>query len=78
MKTFILAAALLGAGLEAPPRSPAAPPTVVILVRHAEKGTQPPQDPPLTEEGQARAKALVGVARQAGVTAVITTLTTGD
>lgn len=73
MRSFVFAAALLGLGIG--DRAPAltAPPTVVILVRHAEKGTQPPQDPPLTEEGQARARALVGVARQAGVTAIITT-----
>ena len=73
MRTFVLAAALLGFGVGAPVPRPPAPPTVVILVRHAEKGTQPPQDPPLSEEGQARANALVGVARQAGVTAIITT-----
>jgi broad specificity phosphatase PhoE len=50
-----------------------APPTVVLLVRHAEKGAQPVQNPPLTEAGAARAQALVAVARDAGVTAIITT-----
>jgi phosphohistidine phosphatase SixA len=50
-----------------------APPTVVLLVRHAEKAAQPAQDPPLTEAGVARANALVAVARDAGVTAIITT-----
>ena len=73
MRTFVLVAALLGFGAGAPVVRPIAPPTVVILVRHAEKGTQPAQDPPLTEAGQARANALAGVARQAGVTAIITT-----
>ena len=73
MRTFVLAAALLGLGIGGSAPASTAPPTVVILVRHAEKGTQPPQDPPLTEQGQARATALVGVARQAGVTAIITT-----
>ena len=73
MRTFTLVAALLGLGVTAPAPAPTAPPTVVILVRHAEKGTQPPQDPPLSEQGQARAMALVGVARQAGVTAIVTT-----
>ena len=48
-------------------------PTTVILVRHAEKAAEPAADPPLTAAGEARAKALVGVARDAGVTAVITT-----
>jgi broad specificity phosphatase PhoE len=47
--------------------------TTVILVRHAEKATEPAPDPPLTAAGEARAKALVDVARDAGVTAVITT-----
>jgi phosphohistidine phosphatase SixA len=50
-----------------------APPTVVLLVRHAEKAAQPVQNPPLTESGSARAQALVAVARDAGVSAIITT-----
>ena len=73
MRMFVLAAALLGLGASGQVPSPKAPPTVVILVRHGEKGTQPPQDPPLSEQGQARAMALVNVARQAGVTAIVTT-----
>ena len=48
-------------------------PTTVILVRHAEKGDAPANDPGLTEAGAARAKALLAIARDAGVTAVITT-----
>src|SRR6478672_13139476 len=55
------------------PTHKAAPPTVILLVRHAEKAAQPPQDPPLTEAGLARAQALVAVARDAGVSAIITT-----
>ena len=49
------------------------PPTTVILVRHAEKGDTPANDPGLTEAGAARARVLVAIARDAGVTAVITT-----
>ena len=45
----------------------------VYLVRHAEKGTTPAADPPLTATGEARAAALVAVLRDAGVTAAITT-----
>lgn len=47
--------------------------TVVILVRHAEKGTMPANDPPLTDAGTARAKALAAVLVDANVQAVITT-----
>ena len=47
--------------------------TTVILVRHAEKAAEPAADPPLSAAGEARAKALVDVARDAGVTAVVTT-----
>jgi broad specificity phosphatase PhoE len=48
-------------------------PTVVILVRHAEKGTTPANDPPLTEAGVARAKALAAALLNTNVQAVITT-----
>src|SRR5437868_7656778 len=47
--------------------------TTVILVRHADKAALPAEDPALTAEGQARAQALVAIARDAGVTAIITT-----
>jgi phosphohistidine phosphatase SixA len=48
-------------------------PTTVILVRHAEKAAAPADDPPLSKAGQARARALFEVVRDAGVTAIITT-----
>lgn len=49
-------------------------PTVVILVRHAEKvAPNPPDgDPELTEAGRARARALADALADAGVDAVIT------
>lgn len=54
-------------------RDAAAQSTTVILVRHAEKAAQPANDPGLTPEGEQRARDLAQVARDAGVTAVITT-----
>lgn len=54
-------------------RVPLDPPTVVLLVRHAEKAAQPADDPPLSPEGQRRADALVAIARDAGVGAIVTT-----
>ena len=74
MRSLILAAAaVLGLGVAPRPRTIQAPPTVVLLVRHAEKAAQPGQDPPLSEAGAARAQALLAVARDAGVSAIITT-----
>lgn len=49
--------------------------TTVLLIRHAEKGTTPPQDPPLNPNGQARAKELLHVAQKAGVKAIYATNT---
>ncbi|MFN8572447.1 MAG: histidine phosphatase family protein, partial [Gemmatimonadaceae bacterium] len=46
--------------------------TLVLVVRHAEKAG-PTGDVPLSADGQQRAQALVGVARDAGVSAVVTT-----
>ena len=74
MRVLILSLAILVAGGTPSTRAlTSSPPTVVLLVRHAEKAAQPPQDPPLSEAGSARARALVEVARDAGVTAIITT-----
>lgn len=47
-------------------------PTVVLIVRHAEKATDA-EDSPLTDAGTARAQALVNVAENAGVSAIYTT-----
>ncbi len=47
--------------------------TTIILVRHAEKATEPAADPPLTAAGVARAEALAAVVRDAGVTAIVST-----
>jgi broad specificity phosphatase PhoE len=47
--------------------------SVVILVRHAEKAAAPAADPPLTEAGVARARALEAALANMSVQAVITT-----
>lgn len=49
--------------------------TTVILVRHAEKSTANPldQDPPLTREGEQRARDLVAALRGRRVDAILTT-----
>lgn len=78
---FALAAALLAATHPAAPRAvaqsvakeAAAAPTVVVIVRHAEKGTEPAADPPLTAAGEARARALADALADAQVAAVIST-----
>ena len=46
--------------------------TLVIVVRHAEKAG-PSGDVPLSPQGEARARTLVTLAREAGVSAVVTT-----
>ena len=50
-------------------------PTVIVLVRHAEKAIQPANDPPLTEAGVARAKALATALADANIQSIIATPT---
>ena len=68
IRTFALLAA--ASVLLAPIAS--AQPSTVILVRHAERGTAPANDPVLTEAGSARAVALKAALASAGVSAVVT------
>lgn len=53
--------------------SAAAEPSLVLLVRHAERAAEPQTDPGLTSEGQVRAAALATALEHSGVTAIITT-----
>ena len=64
-------AAACAAATPAPTPVPVA--RTVYLVRHAEKGTEPANDPPLTEAGQARAQALAVALSDAGVRSIVTT-----
>jgi len=48
-------------------------PTIVIFVRHGERGTTPPNDPQLTPAGADRAQLLVDALRDAKVQVVIHT-----
>src|SRR5215467_2507461 len=47
-------------------------PTVVFLVRHAEKEAEPKQDPPLNKEGVARSQELARILSAAGIKAIYT------
>ena len=46
--------------------------TTVFLIRHAEKADAPPEDPPLNEQGNARAQELARMLEGAGVKAIYT------
>lgn len=75
--TSLLVATLLLCTPVADATAQAAPsaPTIVILVRHAEKGPAPANDPPLTARGSERAAALSEALRDAKVAAVYHTPT---
>ncbi len=47
--------------------------TMVIVVRHAEKSTDDPKDPSLSEQGNARANKLASVLKDSNLEAVYTT-----
>lgn len=47
--------------------------TTVVIVRHAEKAAYPHNDPPLTEEGEERAKTLARMLSKSGVSVVFST-----
>jgi broad specificity phosphatase PhoE len=49
------------------------PPTVVYLVRHAERATDHPTDPTLTPEGRARAEVLAGMLADSAIARVYAT-----
>ena len=67
-RTLLLGAVLLSAFPARP-----ADPTIVLLVRHAEKAARPVDDPPLTRAGRRGALALREMVRGAGVDAILAT-----
>jgi broad specificity phosphatase PhoE len=69
-------AALLLATAAAPLSAQSSAPTVVVIVRHAEKAAEPRNDPPLTPTGVERAQALAVLLRDADVAVVMHTPTT--
>ncbi len=70
-RTDTLACAVACALLMASPARLSAQPSLVVLVRHAEKAVVPGDDPPLSELGQARAADLAQALRSAPPTAII-------
>jgi broad specificity phosphatase PhoE len=73
MPRLLLTAAMLLTAFLAPLSALAADATVVIVVRHAEKATDDPRDPTLSEAGQARAQALAASLAGAGLDAAYST-----
>jgi broad specificity phosphatase PhoE len=73
LKHLACAAALVLASAAPAPARRLEAPTVVIVVRHAEKAAVEGADPPLSEAGTRRAQRLADLAAQAGVSAVYTT-----
>jgi len=69
VKTLIFGFALVASAASASFAQPA----TVILVRHAEKASEPASDPPLTAVGQQRAKDLAHALADAKVSTIITT-----
>lgn len=55
------------------PVSATADSTVIVIVRHAEKATDDPRDPSLSEAGKSRATALAKALDQAGLDAAYST-----
>ena len=72
MRSFTARTALVAA-LAVATTSVARAQTLVVLVRHAEKAAQPAADPPLTPEGEARARALADAVQYVNVGAIIST-----
>jgi len=73
LKTLACVAAVLLMSVPAAPARGLEAPTVVIVVRHAEKAAAEGGDPPLSEAGRKRAERLADIGEQAGVQHAYTT-----
>jgi len=73
LRTWCWAVCLASTFALAAPTAGVAQDRLVVLVRHAEKATEPATDPPLTPEGEARARALVRTVEWAGIDAIVLT-----
>lgn len=72
-RSVIALATLALAPAIAPAQQVAEDPVTVIIVRHAERATTDPRDPPLDSIGRVRAAALAEAVRGAGVQAIYVT-----
>jgi broad specificity phosphatase PhoE len=70
---FTLAACLQPTVSNAQAPAPRDLPALIVVVRHAEKATEPKDDPPLTAAGKQRAQHLAAVLRGTTLSAIITT-----
>lgn len=70
---LLLAAVILLAGCATPRAGQDAEALTFVVVRHAEKATDDPEDPRLTETGRQRAQRLAGLLADAPVVAVYAT-----
>ncbi len=75
LRSFCLLASLAFALAPVGAQTPSAP-TVVIIVRHADKAAQPTNDPPLTDVGVVRAQSLAIALADARIDVVMHTPTT--
>lgn len=66
-------AALVAASVMLAAAPASAEPNLVVVVRHANKGTEPANDPSLSPAGQQRAAALAAALESAHITSIITT-----
>jgi broad specificity phosphatase PhoE len=71
MRRFALLFALLFAFATDAVAGIGPPDTIVVVVRHAEKGTDDPKDPSLSDAGQARAQRLAAALENLPLSAVV-------